>query len=189
MRHQVAYRDTASFDDELPRARDAQRAMADFAGRMLDDVRNGRPISQDDVRDAVEPMVRSILRNVDAFLWVDNLRARGSYEYEHALNCSALAAAFGAGRPPPPARFRRVTEPSTCGFSVRWRWRAARPASPEARRRAAVTLGVRDHGFVAACRACRVAGQTPGHRRRSARRTGLMGAGGLPGPVFRRPGP
>ena len=95
MRHQVAYRDTASFDDEVPRARDAQRAMAEFAGRMLDDVRNGRPISQDDVRDAVEPMVRSILRNVDAFLWVDNLRARGSYEYEHALNCSALAAAFG----------------------------------------------------------------------------------------------
>jgi len=40
-------------------------------------------------------MVRSLVRNADAFLWLDALRARGDYEYRHALSCSALAAAFG----------------------------------------------------------------------------------------------
>src|SRR5690606_12853762 len=40
-------------------------------------------------------MVRSVVRNADAFLWIERLRERGSYEYDHALGCGALAAAFG----------------------------------------------------------------------------------------------
>lgn len=95
MRARVSYVDSASFDDEVPRAMEARGKAAEFATRMLDDVRQGRAISTEDVRDAVEPMVRSIVRNADAFLWIDTLRERGDYDYNHALGCSALAAAFG----------------------------------------------------------------------------------------------
>jgi HD-GYP domain-containing protein (c-di-GMP phosphodiesterase class II) len=95
LRSKVAYADTASIDEEMPHAREAQQAIVAFATRMLEDVREGRAISPDDVHDAVEPMVRSILRNADAYLWIEHLRQRGSYDYNHALNCSALAAAFG----------------------------------------------------------------------------------------------
>lgn len=92
-RHRHA--DSLAFNEELPNAREARGAVAGFAARMLDDVREGRPIAYGEVRRAVEPMVRSILRNADAFLWVDRLRQRGAYEYNHALACSALCAAFG----------------------------------------------------------------------------------------------
>ncbi|MBC7988198.1 MAG: HD-GYP domain-containing protein [Luteimonas sp.] len=91
----IVYHDTAAFDDELPRAREAQGKAAEFAGRILDDVRKGREIPADDVRRAVEPLVCSILRNNDAFFWIESLRKRDAYDYSHALNCSALAAAFG----------------------------------------------------------------------------------------------
>ncbi|WP_101925009.1 MULTISPECIES: HD-GYP domain-containing protein [Luteimonas] len=91
----VRYPDPVPFDDELPHARDAQAQASAFARRILDDVRSGRAIAPEDVRGAVEPMVRSMVRNVDAFLWLESLRARGAYAYHHALNCSALAAAFG----------------------------------------------------------------------------------------------
>lgn len=91
----VSYDNTALFDDELPRAREAHGKAAEFAGKILDDVREGRPISADDVRHTVEPMVQSILRNADAFFWLESLRKRGTYDYNHALNCSALSAAFG----------------------------------------------------------------------------------------------
>lgn len=101
---------------------------------------------------------------------------------EATLQPASTTAAVGAGRPPSPARFRRVTKPSTCVFSIRWPRRAVRSASPESRRRAAVRPGARDHGFVAACRACRVAGQRPGQRRRADRRTGLSGPRGPSGP-------
>lgn len=95
LRGHERYRDTVPFEEEVPQARDARRRAAEFAVRMLDDVRDGRPIQVDEVRDAVEPMVRSVLRNADAFLWVESLRQRDAYQYRHALNCSALAAAFG----------------------------------------------------------------------------------------------
>ncbi len=95
MRDRVAYVDTATLEQELPQAKEAQQRVVAFAGRMLDDVREGRPVSHAEVHDAVEPMVRSILRNADAFLWLETLRERGAYDYSHALNCSALAAAFG----------------------------------------------------------------------------------------------
>lgn len=90
-----SYVDALSLDDELPQAREAQKRVVEFASRMLDDVRDGRPISHQAVHAAVEPMVYSIVRNADAFLWLETLRERGSYDYAHALNCSALAAAFG----------------------------------------------------------------------------------------------
>jgi len=91
----TAYPERAEFDQELPLAREAHARAAEFAARVLDDVRQGRVVAVDEVRSAVEPMVRSLVRNADAFLWLDALRARGAYEYRHALSCSALAAAFG----------------------------------------------------------------------------------------------
>lgn len=89
------YPEQAAFESELPEAQAAHAQVSAFADRMLDDMRQGRPVAIEDVRTAVEPMVRSLVRNADAFLWLDALRARGAYEYRHALSCSALAAAFG----------------------------------------------------------------------------------------------
>ena len=91
----AAYPERVDFEQELPQAREAHAQAAAFAERVLDDVREGRAIAVHDVRGAIEPMVRSLVRNPDAFLWLDALRARGAYEYQHALSCSALAAAFG----------------------------------------------------------------------------------------------
>jgi len=44
---------------------------------------------------AVKPVVESVLRNADAFFWINALLRRDSYIYSHAVNCSALAAALG----------------------------------------------------------------------------------------------
>lgn len=95
LRNSTAHAATAAFEEELPRAREAQGQAAAFAARILDDVRSGHDIAIDEVRRAVEPVVRSILRNHDAFFWIDSLRRRDAYDYSHALTCSALAAAFG----------------------------------------------------------------------------------------------
>lgn len=98
----AAYTDTSTIDAELPLAREAQSRIAAFAGEMLDRVRSGLPISHERVREAVAPMVASILRNADAYLWLETLRERGGYDNGHALNCSALMAVFGRhmGFPP-----------------------------------------------------------------------------------------
>lgn len=90
-----AYADTASFDDEMPRAKEAFDTVAEFATRLVDDLRNGRPVEPQAVEDAVRPMVESVLRSGDAFFWIESLRRRDGYAYQHAIGCSTLAAAFG----------------------------------------------------------------------------------------------
>lgn len=91
----VKHVDTATIDEELPRARDAHVQATQFAAKILDDVKTGRKVSVEDVRHAVVPVVQSVLRNADAYFWVTTLRKRDAYEYSHAIHCSLLAAAFG----------------------------------------------------------------------------------------------
>lgn len=94
-RRVTEYQNTAALAEELPRARMVRDEVHAFAERLRNDVRNGGRISPADVHDAMEPMVASLLRNVDAMFWMIGLMRRDSYAYSHAVNCSALAAAFG----------------------------------------------------------------------------------------------
>ncbi|WP_338039807.1 HD-GYP domain-containing protein [Luteibacter yeojuensis] len=90
-----AYRDSVAFDDEVPRAQEAFEGVARFAEHLVDDLRQGRAIEPGAVEKAVRPMVASLLRSSDAFFWIESLRHRDSYTYQHAVGCSTLAAAFG----------------------------------------------------------------------------------------------
>lgn len=89
------YVDTVSLHDEMPRARSAHAILHQLASTIEADVRAGRRISGQAVRAAVEPMVDSLLRNGDSLFWLISLMRRDDDAYLHAVNCSALAAAFG----------------------------------------------------------------------------------------------
>lgn len=89
------YQNTHSLHDEVPSARKANEDALAFAEQMIEDVRNGQKLSEERVTEAVEPIVRSVLRNADAFLWISSLVRRDQYLYSHAVNCAALCAAFG----------------------------------------------------------------------------------------------
>lgn len=91
----VLYTDKVDLADEVPKARAAQQNAEQLAGRILDDVRRGRKLEHRDVVEAVQPIVQSVLRCADAFFWINSLRKKDAYAYSHAINCSALAAAFG----------------------------------------------------------------------------------------------
>ena len=89
------YRNTVELTEELPRAREAHADLRALAERIADDVRRGRRLEPGVVQEAIEPMVESLIRNADALFWLMALMKRDDYAYTHAVNCSALAAAFG----------------------------------------------------------------------------------------------
>jgi HD-GYP domain-containing protein (c-di-GMP phosphodiesterase class II) len=91
----VEYTDTATVVEELPRAKRAFDDARALAARVIAEVRAGRRVPAEALAAAVESVVASVLRNADAFLWLDALRKRDSYSYSHALNCCALVATFG----------------------------------------------------------------------------------------------
>jgi hypothetical protein len=70
------YPDALPVEHELPRARSAHRSALGLAQRLQEDLRAGRPLELDQLSEAVEPMVASVLRSPDAFFWLMALRQR-----------------------------------------------------------------------------------------------------------------
>jgi len=91
----VTYPDRVSIEEELPSAREALRSAAILVDLIYADVASGRELSVEHVEQAVRPLVASVLRSADAFLYLESMRRHDSYTYSHAIGCSALAAAFG----------------------------------------------------------------------------------------------
>jgi HD-GYP domain-containing protein (c-di-GMP phosphodiesterase class II) len=91
----IAYVDRSGIDEELPRARAALQKTEEMVDRIYADIASGRELSVEHVEQAVRPLVASVLRNADAFLHIESMRRHDSYSYNHAISCSALAAAFG----------------------------------------------------------------------------------------------
>jgi len=90
-----SYTDTQTVAEELPRAREALQTAVDSLERIYKDIAAGGDFNAEDVERAVRPLVASVLRSADAFLFLEGMRSHDTYSYTHALNCSALAAVFG----------------------------------------------------------------------------------------------
>lgn len=85
----------SSFEEEVSRTAGLLDTLTARTEVLLNKLRDGEPISQAEVDQVVEPIVRSLVRNPDAYFWLESLRSRHHYTYTHAVNCCALAAAFG----------------------------------------------------------------------------------------------
>lgn len=91
----LQYPHATPVEEELPHAEVAWHTVRAFATRCIDDIRAGRRVAIEEVVETIEPVVASVVRNPDAYFWLEALRKRDAYAYSHAINCCALAATFG----------------------------------------------------------------------------------------------
>lgn len=91
----ATYADVVLAEEELPRAREALQATSELIDRIYADVAGGELLSVGNVERVVRPLVASVLRSADAFLFLEGMLRRDNYIYSHAIACGALAAAFG----------------------------------------------------------------------------------------------
>lgn len=89
------YQDSVSVEEELPRAREVLHDASQMVDRLYADIASGRELPVEYVEQTVHRLVASVLRSADAFLYLEAMRRHDSYSHSHAINCSALAAAFG----------------------------------------------------------------------------------------------
>jgi HD-GYP domain-containing protein (c-di-GMP phosphodiesterase class II) len=82
-------------EDEVPRASAALDNAHRAAHEIVLELRNGGRLDEQAVGEAVTPVVDSIVRNPDAFFWLETLRQHDSYTYSHAVNCCGFMATFG----------------------------------------------------------------------------------------------
>ena len=91
----VEYKELASIETELPRARDAQ-AKTQFAFReALQAVEAGKALDAPRVRDAAASMTESVVRNPDAMLLLAKLKEQGEATLDRAVGVSLYMISFG----------------------------------------------------------------------------------------------
>jgi HD-GYP domain-containing protein (c-di-GMP phosphodiesterase class II) len=89
------YRDALPMEDELPEAREVRSSIATVVDDIMGAARAGNPIDAMALKQALNSMVDSILRNPDAMAWLTRLRERQSLIYQHAINCAVWMTIFG----------------------------------------------------------------------------------------------
>lgn len=80
---------------ELSRAANINKAALQAVANILEDAREGRPISLDMANIVVDDMVSSVIRNSDALLGMTCIRKIDNYTLEHSVGVSVLLITFG----------------------------------------------------------------------------------------------
>jgi HD-GYP domain-containing protein (c-di-GMP phosphodiesterase class II) len=91
----VSYEDTHSTMREIPVAKSSfETATALVASIMENDARSDK-LNIKAVKGAVEPIIDSMIRNSDAFVWMMKMQQFDVYTYNHSVENCALGIAFG----------------------------------------------------------------------------------------------
>ncbi len=92
--HDNEYKDTVAVEDELGPARESYRKSQRLVDDLFKDIRNKEKLSVPAVKEAVDEITDSVLRNPDAFMLLRQLKTKDTYSYSHAIDSCALAATF-----------------------------------------------------------------------------------------------
>lgn len=89
------YRASKSLRQELPKAVRIHEKLTAALDRAVAALRAGHPLAMAEIRKAVSAMVKSIVRNPDALVWLAKLREQDEYSYSRSLRSATWALVFG----------------------------------------------------------------------------------------------
>ena len=89
------YKNAKTTKEELPEVQSAIEAASNEVAHIMDDVKEGKNLNVEAVRGIVEPILDSIIRNSEAYLWLSMMQKKSAYTYAHSVDNCALAIAFG----------------------------------------------------------------------------------------------
>ena len=92
---QVNYENTIPLKEELPATKTALEGASNQVAHIMEDVKEGKNLDIKAVRGIVEPILDSIIRNSEAYMWLSMMQKKSSYIYSHSVDNCALAIAFG----------------------------------------------------------------------------------------------
>jgi len=91
----VHYARTTTRAQELDAAKAAYQNLTEVYDQLIMDVARNRKLNIPQLKEAVKPMVDSVVRNPDAFILLTRLKKIDSYAYQHAMSCAVLSVATG----------------------------------------------------------------------------------------------
>ena len=88
-------RTSVSVREEIPKAIEAFDSATEKMREMLGEVKKGRAINLDKLKDAVIPLVESVLRNPDAMAWLGGLRKREEGHFSFTITAAVWSVILG----------------------------------------------------------------------------------------------
>jgi HD-GYP domain-containing protein (c-di-GMP phosphodiesterase class II) len=85
----------SDFKAELLQAEHVHAVLEGSIAEVMDDLQDGKHLNVERLKDGVDAMIDSILRNPTAFVWLKEMKRRDSYAYQHAMGCAIWSASFG----------------------------------------------------------------------------------------------
>lgn len=89
------YEDSAGFEEELGRAKAVFADLSQALSRMTAKFQADAVLDLSGIREAIDPMIESVLRNPDACVWLASLQNEDGYACRHAVSASVWTVAFG----------------------------------------------------------------------------------------------
>ena len=102
------YETKTELQEELNSAKKVFNDLSHSISDMMTSIRRGGNIQVSAVKDAVNPMVSSIIRNPDACIWLARMKSKDSYTYKHSMGASVWAVALGRQIGLPPADLKTL---------------------------------------------------------------------------------
>lgn len=87
--------DSTSLADELKTALPLKREVNESINNAFYNAKLGRSLETSAIKQSVEKITESVLRNQDALLSLNQIRHKNTYLYDHAINTCVLAICFG----------------------------------------------------------------------------------------------
>ncbi|HBC58577.1 MAG TPA: metal-dependent phosphohydrolase [Gammaproteobacteria bacterium] len=91
----IDYKNRHSIQDELPKAKYLHHWLSNSLKGAIDTLKSGGSINVKLLKEAVNPLIDSVIRNPDAAMWLARMRKADQYSYEHAVSVSIWITAFG----------------------------------------------------------------------------------------------
>jgi len=91
----ISYENKKTPQEELPEAQTALEDASHQVATIMEDVQEGKNLDIKAVRAVVEPILDSIIRNSEAYMWLSMIQKKSAYTYSHSVDNCALAIAFG----------------------------------------------------------------------------------------------
>ena len=89
------YEDVTDWKSEGPTAEEAVKVLQNGLNSLLSRSEKSGPLEIQKVKEAVEPMIDSVIRNPDACIWLARMKQQDQYIYQHSLGTSIWAVALG----------------------------------------------------------------------------------------------
>ena len=89
------YKRSFPIKKEIQTATNLHKEVSVAVDHIMENLRNGEPLSLVEIKNAANKMVDSIARNPDALVWVCKIKDKDEHTYRHSVRASVWAIAYG----------------------------------------------------------------------------------------------